>query len=233
MQQNNAQQRQPQPIRVVLETEEPKKIGESWSILATAIVSQGNRTLDGREVQFFLNSIPYDQPVQTDANGRSQTDITDIPSDEDRLSIEVQAIGQLARARKVITLPKAEKPKTEIRLEILATRYEGADKMNTSLVRLGKDGKGSAGQVCYIDRDLVPIFIQTDSLGIATTTLNVLPEKRRVLFFLPEKPNERIRVDVKGSRLEQPPIAPVKSFSDRMRAAFNSGHRPNQNQGNN
>ena len=209
--------------RTTLETEGPKKTGTGWSILATAIVSQGNRTLDGREVQFFLNSIPYDQPVQTDSNGRAQIDIIGIPMDDERLSVEAQVVGQLIRAKKSIVLPKTEKvQKPEIRLEIMATRYNG-NRMHASLVRLEKDGKGAAGQICYIDRDPTPIPIQANSLGIATVTLDILPEKRRVLFFLSEKPSERIRVDVKGSKPEQPPIKPAESFSDRMKSAFDEG----------
>ena len=107
--QNNQQQRQPQPIRVVIETEEPKKIGASWSILATAIISQGNRAMDGREVQFFLNSFPYGQPAQTDDNGRAQIDIVGIPVDARRVSIEAQVVGQTARTRKIVFLPETKK----------------------------------------------------------------------------------------------------------------------------
>jgi len=108
MAQNNP--RQPQPIRVALEHEEPEKTGDDWSILATAIVSQGNRTLDGRDVQFFLNGIAYDQSAQTDGNGRVQTDIIGIPNDARRISIEAQVVGQAVRARKIVTLPAPEKP---------------------------------------------------------------------------------------------------------------------------
>jgi len=228
MQQNNTQQRQPQPIKMALETEEPKKIGESWSVLATAIVTQGNRTLEGRNVQFFLSGIPYDQPVQTDANGRAQIDITDIPMDDNRLSVEAQAIGQSARARKIITLPKAEKPKTEIRLEILATRDdEGV--VHVTLVRLDKDGKGSSGKILYIDEKPTIEIIQTNQDGIAPLPLPKKDVKRRVLFFLPEKPDEKIRVDVAAKTSPKNgqtsiPLA-TKSFGERMRTAIKKGRQ--------
>jgi len=107
-QQRQQQPRQPQPIKVAIETEEPVKIGDSWSVLVTAIVSQGNRTLDGREMQFFANGIAYNQPIQTDDNGRAQIDIVGISVSATARSFSVgaQIVGQPSMARKIIPLPE-------------------------------------------------------------------------------------------------------------------------------
>lgn len=112
------QPRQPQPLKVVIETEEPVKTGDSWSILATAIVSQGNRTLDGRDVQFFVNGVVFGQPTQTDDNGRAQIGIWNIDFNAKRITVEAQLVGQASRARKIMDLPKTESQSSAVPAEL-------------------------------------------------------------------------------------------------------------------
>lgn len=144
--QRQQQPRQPQPIKVAIETEEPEKIGDSWSILATAIISQGNRTLDGREVQFFVNGIAYNQPTQTDDNGRAQIDIQGIDSSAKRISIEAQVVGQTPRARKIIAL---QRPLGDIRkpadIEVTTEGKNGAYQVNMQIV--DAEGNGVPGTI--------------------------------------------------------------------------------------
>ena len=148
---NRQQPRPPQPIKVAIETEEPKKIGDSWSILATAIVSQGNRTLDGREVQFFVDGIIYDQPVQADSNGRAQIDIVGIDQNAQRVSIEAQIVGQSSRARKVISLPETKKGVKPNDLEIRTEGKNGDYQIHMQIV--GSECQGVKGTIRIICRN--------------------------------------------------------------------------------
>jgi len=144
--QNNPQQRQqqrpPQPIKVALETEEPEKTGNEWSIMATAVVSQGNRTLDGREVQFFTNGIAYDQPVQTDNNGRAQIDVVGISMDAKRVSIEAQVVGQTARARKIVSFPAKEKGTKSVPAELIVDPRRVGNEINFFILVVDEEKKG-------------------------------------------------------------------------------------------
>ena len=144
--QRQREPRQPQPIKVAIETEEPAKIGDSWSILATAIVSQGNRTLDGREVQFFVDGVKYDQPTQTDDNGRAQIDIQGIDADAKRISVEAQIVGQAARVRKIVAPQKSSENMCKpTDLEVKAEGKNGVYQVNMQIVDV--EGKGVPGKI--------------------------------------------------------------------------------------
>lgn len=143
------QPRQPQPIKVAIETEEPQKIGDSWSILATAIVSQGNRTLDGREVQFFVSGLTYSQPTQTDDNGRAQINIQNVDATKP-ISIEAQLIGQPSKSRRVVP-PKSSGNKCSSDLEIKAEGKDGVYQVNMQI--LDAEGKGVPGVIRVMSED--------------------------------------------------------------------------------
>jgi len=144
------QQRPPQPIKVAIETEEPEKIGTSWSILTTAIVSQGNRVLDERQVQFFLNGLPFDQPAPTDDNGRAQIDVTGIPLDAKRVSVEAQIVGQTFRARRIVSLPETKKSdKEQIPVELIVHPRRIGNEINLFIRVTDEENRGVPN--AYVD----------------------------------------------------------------------------------
>jgi len=218
--QNNPQ-RPPQPIKVAIEIEKPEKIGDSWSVLATAIVSQGNRTLDGREVQFFTNGIPYDQPVQTDNNGRAQIDIADISADTKRVSVEAQIIGQSPRARKIITLPNEKKETKDVEVSILVTR-EKDEILSVILARLDENKKGLPGKIVYVDQQAR--IIETDEFGMVTLEFT-RNRRRQVVVFPAERSGKKIWIDVDDATpIASPAPAPTPTnFATRFMNNFNRG----------
>ncbi|MEK7160789.1 MAG: hypothetical protein AAB724_02055 [Patescibacteria group bacterium] len=98
-------QSRPSPIVVAVESAEPEKRDGCWNILATAIVTQGARALAGQNIQFFLGSLTYGAPAQTDVNGRVSLEISGINLDAKRISIEAQIVGQSVRTPKIVALP--------------------------------------------------------------------------------------------------------------------------------
>ncbi|MBI5306318.1 hypothetical protein HZB04_01910 [Candidatus Wolfebacteria bacterium] len=93
--------------RIILETEDPQKIGDQWQILATVIANRDKWSLVGQPIQFFLNGLKVGNPAQTDENGRTLLNI-DIPSNIKSATIEAQIVGQAIMARKIVVLPKED-----------------------------------------------------------------------------------------------------------------------------
>ncbi len=177
--QRQQQPRQPQPIKVAIETEEPEKIGDSWSILATAIVSQGNRTLDGREVQFFVNGIAYNQPTQTDDNGRAQIDIQGLDSSAKRISIEAQVVGQATRGRKIIELSKKEGAKKSTPAELSVTPRRIGNEINFFVIVTDEEKQGVKNtHLTIIDGHLVT-HPSTDETGEYLHSIKLKPDEER------------------------------------------------------
>lgn len=172
------QQRQPQPIKVAIETEEPEKIDNSWSILATTVVTQGNRTLDGREMQFFINGIPYDQPIQTDDNGRAQIDITGISATLKKFSVGAQIVGQSFMARKIIQLPEV-KPVTKTPAELTVDPRRIGNKLNFFILVTDEEKRGVPNaRLTIIDGHKVkPDFC--DKYGEKLFSVSLRPEEEK------------------------------------------------------
>lgn len=178
--QRQRQPRQPQPIKVAIETEEPEKIGDSWSILTTAIVSQGNRVLDGREVQFFINGPAYSQPTQTDDNGRAQIDIQSIDSNAKRISIEAQVVGQATRARKIIELPKKETSKKSTPAELTVDPRRLGNEINLFILVTDEERRGVPNARLSIVDGHTVTHPSTDETGeYLHPTINLRPDKER------------------------------------------------------
>ncbi|OGY57952.1 MAG: hypothetical protein A3C03_00930 [Candidatus Colwellbacteria bacterium RIFCSPHIGHO2_02_FULL_45_17] len=89
-------------------TEEPSNEGGVWRITTTALASKSGRTLDGQEIQFFLDGSRYGSAVRTDADGRAQQTI-EVPLGARRASVEAQVAGQPWVARSDVVFP-AESP---------------------------------------------------------------------------------------------------------------------------
>ncbi len=133
--------KQPPSPKIALETEPAQKIGQEFHILATAIVSQGNRTLAGQTIQFFCAGQPNGNPAQTDENGRVQYNITGIPLGAKNVSIEVQIVGQPIWARKIISLPTDEKPK-QVPTELIVDPTRVGNQVNIFVYIINEDNQG-------------------------------------------------------------------------------------------
>ncbi|OGY62523.1 MAG: hypothetical protein A3G58_01510 [Candidatus Colwellbacteria bacterium RIFCSPLOWO2_12_FULL_46_17] len=99
-------------------TEEPSNEGGVWRITTTALASKSGRTLDGQEIQFFLDGSRYGSAVRTDADGRAQQTI-EVPLGARRASVEAQAIGQPWVARDTVvfsTTPPVRSHSFEVHL---------------------------------------------------------------------------------------------------------------------
>lgn len=103
----------PLKFHVKLELEAPQKTVDGYKILATAIVSENWRPIEGKSVIFFLGGMPVGKILPTDANGRAQQEIK-IPVGTQAVSVEVQVLGSSATARENLTIPEeaenAKKP---------------------------------------------------------------------------------------------------------------------------
>lgn len=106
---NWRQRRQEPQTRIDLEYEEWQKVDKEWHTLVTAIVHRGRQALEGIPVRFFVSGVEWEEPENTDGNGRVQTVVRVLPGTR-HIAISAQIIGQAAvRIRKVIPLPQ---PKT-------------------------------------------------------------------------------------------------------------------------
>ncbi|MFH1968547.1 MAG: hypothetical protein ABIJ84_04120 [bacterium] len=120
---------EPKPVLVTLEIEEPREENGDWKILAAAIVAQGYRTLQGKSVQFFLNSLPVGAESQTDQNGRVVIDIS-LSADIKTNAIEAQMVGRANRARKIVSLPQKKEDKKPVPAELIVDPTRIVNKIN-------------------------------------------------------------------------------------------------------
>lgn len=194
---NQKQTKGSRPIRMTLETEAPLKVGQEFHILATAIATRGNQTLEGKVVQFFLNGTEIDNPAQTDQNGRAQYNVIGIPLDAKSITIEAQLIGQAARARKVVLLPAKEpKKKQPYDLEIITRGKDGKYFINITIV--GEDGSGVKGIVRMITDEETRDF-PTDEQGVTSLTLEVTERQKELEFIVlgSSRGNKKLRLSGK------------------------------------
>jgi hypothetical protein len=206
--------------------------GNDFFMITSATLAKGDRPLSNQQIKIFIDGVESEPLITDQEHGRVLYEV-EFSTISKSVSVEARQTGfntRSPRISRILPWPerKKENETNEIKLEIMATRDSG-DNLNVTLVRLEKNGKGSSGQICYIDQDPTPQTIQTDPFGIAILSLVKRTTKRRVLVFLPEKPIEKIRVDVIALRNNGEengkPISPMESLSERMFAAFNQGRQ--------
>ncbi len=119
--------RGPDPVVISVQNEAPttSATGDTWSVLVTTIISQGGQTLSGRTVQFYTNSQPEGNPVQTDANGRVSC-LIHTRSTVKQLTVETQVVGTPALGRVIVQSPEKKADEKPIPTELLVdTRRVG------------------------------------------------------------------------------------------------------------
>ncbi|HRY52885.1 MAG TPA: hypothetical protein P5089_03550 [Candidatus Portnoybacteria bacterium] len=221
-------------VSLVVDIEKLDHSGENnFSIVASATLVRGDRPLGGQQIKIFIDGVESEPLITDQDHGRVLYRKT-FSTINQSFSIEARQIGFNTRSAKITRLlPWPDKKKNDeagAKLEILATRY--CDNiLYVSLVRLDKDGKGSPGQIFYIDQVTTGSIIQTikaQEHGIALLILEKKEEKRRVIAFLPEKLNEKIRIDVLGTKNveeKDKTVTPEKSLFEKMRKAFAKGEK--------
>ena len=114
----------PKPVVVEVQAAEPTASGDSWSVLVTAIVSQGDRALDGRGVQFYANGRPIGGSALTDSNGRAQQ-VVHARDTVKYITVEAQVAGAPFRGRVVAAAPekKDKSVPTELVVDTVRVGY--------------------------------------------------------------------------------------------------------------
>ena len=166
-----------------LELQPAEKIGQEWLVRAVATVTTGNNPIANSEVQFYLQTISWDSPVTTEADGRANQEfVLDKPG---RWVIEATC-GALKR-KVTINIPEDEKiVPVELVAQCLNTQnYGNYTKYITSWQVFSSKGEPIPNVTIRIfDSDLAEGFkdFPTDENGSAKYETRISgTEKRRVI----------------------------------------------------
>ncbi|MBI4120411.1 MAG: hypothetical protein HY454_03000 [Parcubacteria group bacterium] len=191
-----------------------KAAGGEFSIEVEAIVTEGQRALQGRDLQFFVGSAAFSTPERTDDNGRCKKTITGPVPPSKEVRIEVQVIGQATRREVTIKIPAD--PKAPGRTDKLSVRYTLRDDGNYLVAILVADEKGkekSGVPVTFVADGEVET-IPTNNHGIASR--KCLPGKAKIL--VPGFKAEDLDLEKPSRSWNQPE---PRTFGERFRANNN------------
>lgn len=228
-----------QQFRLEVDANEIAQIKEGeFEGTITAILTRGSRATANQQIQLYLAGQPFGNLVPTDENGRVIKDFS-ITTAAKTISVEAQTVGFATRAKKFIDLPRPEKetkrktkPKRQVsKLEQISVATTGQT-LVISLARIDEADKSISGKIFYSDpvKDAIQKIV-TDKSGIATIALPIGRDKRTIIFFLPEKPKERIEIEIPAvkkevAQIEKPEkTTPIKPLKERIAEAYKKGRR--------
>ena len=94
-------------IQISIETYIFSKENGSYDVRLAAVVWEGERALQGKKLQFYVDGRPVDSIVETDVNGRATYDVKDLKSGQLHVA-EVSIQGTAISASKDIYLSASE-----------------------------------------------------------------------------------------------------------------------------
>jgi hypothetical protein len=162
-------------------------------------------------------------------------ELTKPPEPKKETEIEkIKADLEFAKAKKELQNAKEKKPKPQVsKIVQIGTPAVIGNTLIFMLVRIDESGKGIAGKILYNKADEI-IKSDTDENGIAKITFPFGEVKRTVAFFLPEKPNEKIEMEIPAvkkevAKTEQPKkTTPIKPLREKIIEAYHKGRKCKQ-----
>lgn len=132
----------PKPVVVEVQAAEPTvdQTGGTWSVLVTAIVSQDDRALAGRGVQFYANGRAMGSPAAADPNGRAQQ-VVHARDTVKHLTVEAQAAGAPFRGRAVVTAPEKKVEDKPVPTELVVDPWRVSNDVRLFVLVLDQNGK--------------------------------------------------------------------------------------------
>ncbi|OGZ34428.1 MAG: hypothetical protein A2174_01500 [Candidatus Portnoybacteria bacterium RBG_13_41_18] len=206
-----------------------------FSLDLLAVASQDRRPLRG-SIQFFVGGDEQNGPVRTDNRGRASKNeiVLEVEPGLKKLLIEAQIVDTDKRVKKFIDVPwpNTNKPKVQVKLELISG-ITTEQSVTIFLARVDETGKGVMGKVFYID-PTKPAEIQTkdtDENGISAVAIPFGKVKRTAIFFLPEKPNEKIDKEIPSEKRkvakteQQKETTPKRPLKERIAEAYKKGRK--------
>ncbi len=188
----------PKPVVVEVQVAEPTVSGDEWSVLVTAIVSQGGRSLAGH-VQFYSNGQAIGGPVPMDPNGRVPQVIS-APDTEKYLTVEAQVTGTPCRGRAVIQAPEKkaeEKKKTLLPLAVskgLVIQTDQECVWQFIVNAQYEDKKPAVGvEVSVLPHVAEAIIDDTDTAGLTGFEVAVTKEEKQKFFRIVVSSGENLQ----------------------------------------
>lgn len=197
------QQSQPKPIKIVVETEAPQKVGGAYQIFCTAIVSQGDKALGGRDIQFFLNGVDFGAPAQTDDdNGRVPILFQGIPLDAKVVTVEAQVVGTAHRYRKVVSLPEEPKKSVGVPAELVVDPTRIGNKITIFARVVDEEGRGVPRTKITVVDGVNVGTVPTDEDGEYILSFELQPhEEREIAIYVAGYGDEGHRQTFKWRRI--------------------------------
>ena len=186
-------------LRLSLELTEPDKSGDTWSVTATAIVSDPQGPMADVEVQFYVDSQAVDSPQPTEGDGRVRIQLTDLTKGK-RL-IEATIVGSTVRSKRTINL-KDKDPKQANEINVSRSGHRGSYRLEFTV--LDDKGRGMKDTPVKIIDDANPSAspdeLTTNERGVATTTITFTEREKRLVVSVPGAPQTRKKIVLYGAR---------------------------------
>ena len=157
-------QQQQARANIELRCQPPQAAAGEFSVEVEAIATEGPRALSGRNLQFFVGSVAFSDPEQTDNNGRCKKTITGPIPPSREVRIEVQVVGQATRRDITVKIPAD--PAATGRTDKRNVRYTLRDNGNYMVAVLVADDKGK-------EKSGVPVtFVADGEVNTIATNAN-------------------------------------------------------------
>ncbi len=140
-------------LKVVLMVGEIVKTTASFKIPVSALVTKGEKAIQGLMVQFYLGVQKSGAAVETDVNGRAVYEFDGIPLTEKEVMLQAQVDGTSAWARVVILLPA--EPKAVRVLTCSEPQVFGDNGTYEVRVRVTDERHNGVQGIKFIFRDLI------------------------------------------------------------------------------
>lgn len=223
-----------------------KKGGESWpksslyliakEISATEIKTRVEilNPRGERMVRFVINGVvPVPSGIVTTQDSKAER-VFKLPANTTEVKVRAETIGEprfFDEISVIVPTTASEVKKEGKKISKLIPLGTSLDETNLyiTLARVDEAGEGRGGKICFIDTALTEVQTkETNDHGTAIISLPLGESRRKAVFFLPEKPGEKIEREIptkKGKKEPEPKIPKTETLIDRLKKAFDAGRK--------